>query len=309
MEIKLEEYFSQVNGFKGITYNNILYLNNEDDEDDYVSLKIAETSQNIPKTSKSINNININKELWLMFNPKSPTKTNTSAIIAIKLDFLSNKYPIELYLILTVNFNKKLFIHITNSSEFCYIRSNNKFLISRTNRGVSATSITDVYSHYNIIYTGIDSNINNSAFYPSILNNTPTYDNTSELSIALSIYPSIIQSQINQLKIKKEVLYNVFNNHRVNTPLCYQSECILENLLEKLAESGILTTIKKCNEIDNKINNETKKEINTLKSFFTPLVQRIFVNDNKEKTENNIDDVDENKNDEVSFSFKLKPKK
>ena len=166
MQLSLEQRFflpSDKAGFKGVTYNDTMYLNN-DDEDKYIEFKITDQ----PLQSQK-NKLIVNKELWLLFTPKYPTQNNIK-IIAFKLIFLSNNYPIELYLILTVNFNKKLLMHITNSSEYCYIRSNNKFLISRTNRSVGGDEIGNVYSHINVIYTNVNNNINNSEFYPVIIN-------------------------------------------------------------------------------------------------------------------------------------------
>lgn len=340
MQVSLENFFeltAENKGFKGVTYNNVHYLNNTSEDEEYVTFKISDVSQIIPRGQNISNKLIINRELWLAFNPIYSTKNITSQIIAIKLIFLSKKYPIELFLIMTVKSNKKLLIHITNSHEYCYIRSNNKFLISRTNRGVEGNALSEIYSHINVIYSGVDNNVKNSAFFPSLINTQETYDNSSEFALALTLYPSLAQSQINQLKFKKEILYNLFTNHKVDNPLCYHSECGIDVLLERLNDSGILTTIRSVNTTSNEIEIKkekepkfkselkSKSESNQLQSLFAPLVSKYFnkqkesdsekeieiendnVNDNaNEKIE--FEACDENKNDEVSFLFKIKPK-
>lgn len=330
MQLQIENKFllpSDRGGFKSITLNKINYLNNDDLDENHLTFKI---SDNFVFKPKIINDIN--KDLWLMFIPKYPLKGISNTMIVIKLIFLG-KYSIEVYLLLTVTNSNKLFLHITNVNDYYYIRSNNKFLISTTDRGVEPSSIADIYSHYHMIYTNNNNSISNVDFFPSIQGVKGTFDNTSELSIALSIYPNIATAQINEFKMKKEILYNIIKNNKDNT-LCYHSECLLDLLLDRLNESGILTKINTLNKSNSPPPAIPQTSGINISEIFEPFVNKIFKNKEENKEENDKEEKDENdeeeddeedeeeneqinkikekifdkKKDELSFSFKIRPK-
>lgn len=219
--IPLETKMNNKDLFHDVMHSTVFYTENLKQDKQFLTIKLGTCSKEAIWA----------REAWIMFNPKYQSNIDVS-MIAYKIYFITPTYSINFYLISQCD-DKKLFVHLANYDDYCYIRSNSKFIISKNNRGISGASISERYCFINIIYTKQMNNVKNSEFfvsYPIIKVNTDT-----DMANIIGLYPALSEATIHKIKIKKEII-----NKIQHTEFCIKSECAIDTLFESIEQSGLI---------------------------------------------------------------------